>query len=187
MPWESVSYKSDQPPRKLFCAYQCRQQEVVRQKLHMRHLDVLLQAVKLNTLRVVDVHILLLRDGEELVIVQEPRIANRLHQLKLTAQLSVSPVHRRDMAFPPRQNQVSTIPAVFANIWPQLVELQLEPLLRHLNGNIFLNVVLANLVCPFQLRLWLDKASCVLQQDLCFLGFVCRLLVLVLECAEVPP
>jgi hypothetical protein len=58
---------------------------------------------------VVDVDVLLLRHGKELVVVQPLDVSNRLAQLNLTAQLSFPPVHRRDMALPPTEQQLSSV------------------------------------------------------------------------------
>jgi hypothetical protein len=45
---------------------------VVRQELEPRRLDVRLEAVELDAVLVVDEHVLLLRDGEVRLVVQEP-------------------------------------------------------------------------------------------------------------------
>lgn len=64
----------------------------------------------LDAVPVVDVDVLLLRHGKELVVMQPLDVPDRLAQLNLAAQLSFSPVHRRDMALAPTEQQLSSVP-----------------------------------------------------------------------------
>ena len=52
------------------------EEEVKGQELHVCDVDVILQRLDLDTLVVVDIDVLLLSDGEELIVVQPLRVAN---------------------------------------------------------------------------------------------------------------
>src|SRR4051812_17307585 len=160
---------------------------MVREELHMRHLDMFPQAMKLHTIRVVNVDILLLRDRKVLVVVKPAGITYRLAQLQFTPELPLSPIHRRNMAFPPRQQQVPPISRIVAHIWPKILQLQLKPLLHRLDGDTLLNLILADLVRALELGFGLEESAGVLQKDLGLLGPERGSLVLVLEGREVPP
>jgi len=75
---------------------------MVWQELHVGDLDVFLQAMELNTAVIVNVDILLLRDGEVLVVVKPPGVSYGLAELQFASQFALPPVHRGDMALSPR-------------------------------------------------------------------------------------
>ena len=160
---------------------------MIRQKLHVRDLDVLLQAMELHAIGIVYVDVFLLRHRKELVVVKEASIPNCLTQLQFAPKLAFPPVHGRNMAFPPRQDQISSVSAVFADVGTHGVQLQLKPLLRHLNGNLALDLILADPVGAFEFRLGFEEAGCILEQNLGLLGFEGSCLVFVLESGEVAP
>jgi hypothetical protein len=70
------------------------------------------------------------------------------------------------MALPPGKQQLSPVPREFAVIWAQLIQLQLESLLRRLDRSLARDLVLAHAVRSLEICLGLEKSRCVLQQDL---------------------
>ncbi len=132
---------------------------------------MLLEAVELDAIGVVDVDVLLLGHGKELVVVEEAGVPDGLAQLQLAPQLALAPVHGRDVALPPSQNEVPAVSAVLAHIRPQRVKLELKFLLCHVDADLPLDVVLAHLVGPLELRLGLQESRRVFEQDLGLLGF----------------
>lgn len=147
---------------------------------------MLLQAVNLHPVAVVYVDVFLLGNGKHLVIVQPLGIPHGLAELQFAPKLPIPPVHCRDMALPPRQQEIPSVSCVVADIRAQVVQLQLKALLGRLNRHVVLDVALADLVRPLQLRLRLDEAPLVLEQDLRVFRLQRRILVLVLQHLQVP-
>lgn len=144
----------------------------------MRNLNVLFQAVELDAIGIVYVDVLLLRYRKELVVVKKAGIPNGLPQLQFAAELAFPPVHGRDMPFPPRQDQISPVSAVLAIVWTHGIEPQLKALLCHVDGNLVPDIVLANLVGALKLRLGLEEARRILEQNLGLFGLESGRLVL---------
>lgn len=157
--------------------YSAGQQELVGQEFEEERLQVLLQAVELNTVVVVNVGILLLCDGKELVVVQPARITDSFSQLKLAAQLALTPVHRRNMALPSGQQQIASVASIIRAVRSSLRQSQLEAFLRRLQSDAVLDLILSDLVSPLELSFGLQKSSLMLEKNLCILGLQNRILV----------
>jgi hypothetical protein len=158
---------------------------VVREELHVGDLAVLGQAVQLDTVPVVDVDVVLLRNGEELVVVQPPRVPDGLPQLQLAPKLAFPPVHRGDVALAPRQQQLPAISRVLCDVGAELVKLEVEALLCGGDSDFGHDVALSHLVGPLELAFGLEEAGGVLEEDL---GVACLEgggLVLVFEALQV--
>ncbi|KAH3667989.1 hypothetical protein OGAPHI_001743 [Ogataea philodendri] len=91
----------------------CRgEQEMVRQKVQQRGVDVLFESVQFHSRLVVDKHVLLLRDGKVLVIVQILDRMDGFVEMELAVELALSPVERSHMALLSADQQVAPVSGV---------------------------------------------------------------------------
>lgn len=160
---------------------------MIRQKLHVRDVDVFPQVVQLHAVAVVDVNRLLLRHGKVLIVVQPLDVPDCLAQLYLTTQLPLPPVKRRNVTLPAPYQQLPPVARVVAQVRTQPVEAQIEALLGRLNRDALGDLILPRLVRPLELALGLQEPGLVLVQDLGVLGLERRILVLLLQLSQRPP
>lgn len=85
------------PPSPSFTHHR-REQEVVRQELHLGDLDMIPKLVHFESVFVVDIDVLLLRNGEEALVVKPADRSCRLLELDLGVEATGMPVESSDMS-----------------------------------------------------------------------------------------
>ena len=128
------------------------------------------ETMDLHAGMVVDVDVLLLGDGEELIVVKPTTVSHRLCKLQLAPQPPFPPVHRSHMALASGEQEATTVPGILGDVWSKALQLELEALLGRLDVDVPSDLVLPYLVRLLELVLGLQEARFILEENLGILG-----------------